>query len=164
MKLLKLPLLAVLAILICFSCSTDSVDDKENTIVLSNDNIEAKAIETEILVLINDHRSALGLNSLQEMKIVKSVAFSHTDYMVDNEKISHDNFYTRSDYLKSNANAKKVSENVAYGYSSAKSVVDAWLRSEGHKANIEGDYTNFDISAEKSEDGRWYYTNIFIKK
>ena len=98
------------------------------------------------------------------MSIVKSVAYSHTDYMVDNDVVSHDNFFTRSNYLKSNIGAKKVSENVAYGFSTAQGVVDAWIRSESHKANLEGDYTNFDISAERNEDGRWYYTNIFIKK
>lgn len=63
-----------------------------------------------------------------------------------------------------NASATKVSENVAYAFSSAQSVVNAWLNSAGHRANIEGDYTDFDISAEQNEEGRWYFTNIFIKK
>jgi len=125
---------------------------------------EAKTIEVEILELINNHRLSLGLNPLAEMDVIKSVAYSHTDYMVDNDEVSHHNFFTRSNYLKSNAGAEKVSENVAFGYSSAESVVRAWIKSEAHKENLEGDFTNFDISAEKNEDGRWYYTNIFIKK
>ncbi|GAA4881984.1 CAP domain-containing protein [Flaviramulus aquimarinus] len=160
----KLPLLALLAVFTLSSCTTDSIDDKAEAIELSLVEIETKAIEVEILDLINDHRLSLGLNPLIEMSVVKSVAYSHTDYMVDNNIVSHDNFYTRSSYLKSNAGAKKVSENVAYGYSSAESVVRAWIKSEGHKANIEGDFTNFDVSAERNEDGRYYYTNIFIKK
>ena len=53
---------------------------------------------------------------------------------------------------------------MAYAFSTPESVVNAWLNSEGHKHVIEGDYTDFDISAEKDEDGKWYYTNIFIKK
>jgi uncharacterized protein YkwD len=53
---------------------------------------------------------------------------------------------------------------VAFGYTTAESLVKAWLKSEVHKATIEGDFTNFDISAEKGTDGKWYYTNIFIKK
>ncbi|MEP1488101.1 MAG: CAP domain-containing protein [Algibacter sp.] len=164
MKLLnKIPLLAFL-IIFTFSCSTDSIDDKADAIELSLTTLEAKSIEVEILELINNHRLSMGLNPLSDMPVVKSVAYSHTDYMVDNNQVSHDNFFTRSDYLKENAGAKKVSENVAYGYTSAESVVKAWIKSEGHKANIEGDYSNFDISAEKSEEGKWYYTNIFIKK
>ena len=57
-----------------------------------------------------------------------------------------------------------MSENVAYGFTNAESVVNAWLNSEGHRHVIEGDFTNFDISAEKDEEGKWYFTNIFIKK
>ena len=156
--------MAFLAVFTFSSCSTDSIDDKAEAMELSLVQVEAKAIEVEILDLINDHRLSLGLNPLIDMPVVKSVAYSHTDYMVDNNVVSHDNFFARSNYLKSNAGAKKVSENVAYGYSSAESVVKAWIRSEGHKANIEGDYTNFDVSAERNQDGRYYYTNIFIKK
>ena len=165
MKLLtKLPVLVLLAVFTLSSCTTDSLDDKVEALELSSDIPETKTIEVEILELINNHRLSLGLNPLQEMSIVKSVAFTHTDYMVDNDQISHANFFTRSNYLKSNVGAKTVSENVAYGYSSAESVVKAWLRSEAHKENLEGDYTNFDVSAEKNAEGRWYYTNIFIKK
>ena len=165
MKLLiKLPLLALFSVLTLSSCSTDSIDDKADAMELSLVNQEAKTIEVEILELINNHRLSLGLNPLADMNVIKSVAYSHTDYMVDNNEVSHHNFFTRSNYLKSNAGAQRVSENVAFGYSSAESVVRAWIKSEAHKANLEGDFTNFDISAEKNEEGRWYYTNIFIKK
>ena len=164
MKLLaKLPLLALIAVL-TFSCSTDSIDDKAEAFI-NNLTIPApKTIEIEILELINNHRLSIGLNPLGNMDLIKSQTFQHSDYMAGNNVVNHDNFYNRSSYLKANAGAVKVSENVAYGYSSAQTVVDAWIRSEGHKANIEGDYTNFDVSAEKDTEGKWYYTNIFIKK
>ncbi|WP_345007629.1 CAP domain-containing protein [Snuella lapsa] len=164
MKLLtKLSLLTFLAML-SFSCSTDSLDDQVEDITKNLVVPEPKPIEVEILELINNHRLSKGLNPLGNMNIIKSQAYTHTDYMVENNIVSHDNFYKRSNYLKSNAGAIKVSENVAYGYTSAQSVVNAWIKSEGHKENIEGDFSNFDISAEKNEEGKWYYTNIFIKK
>ncbi|TYA78785.1 CAP domain-containing protein [Seonamhaeicola marinus] len=164
MKLLtKVSVLALLAIL-SISCSTDSINDKATEMELSLVTPETKTIEIEILEQINNHRLSIGLSPLESMEIIKSVAFSHTDYMIDTGEVSHYNFFTRSNYLKENAGAKEVSENVAYGYTKASSVVRAWLRSEGHKATIEGDYTNCDISAEQNEKGKWYYTNIFIKK
>ncbi|MBJ6369830.1 CAP domain-containing protein [Snuella sedimenti] len=164
MKLLtKLSLLTLLAVL-SFSCSTDNLDDQAEAIAKNLVVPDPKPIEVEILELINNHRLSKGLNPLNNMNIIKSQAYTHTDYMVENNIVSHDNFYKRSNYLKSNAGAIKVSENVAYGYTSAQSVVNAWIKSEGHKKNIEGDFSNFDISAEKNEDGKWYYTNIFIKK
>ena len=164
MKLFKhLPILALFA-LFAFSCSSENLDDKADQLAENLITPTTKAIELEILELINDHRLSLGLSTLKDLKVVKSVAYSHTDYMVDNNVVSHDNFYKRSTYLKEHAAAQKVSENVAYGYTSAQSVVSAWIKSEGHKANIEGDFTNFDVSAEQNDEGKWYYTNIFIKR
>ena len=136
---IKLPVLALLALLSFASCSTNSIEDEAEALELKLVSQQAKVIELEILNLINDHRLSKGLSPLEDMSIVKSVAFSHTDYMVDNDEVSHHNFYTRSNYLKANAGAQQVSENVAYGYSSAESVVDAWIKSEAHKDNIEGD-------------------------
>lgn len=146
------------------SCSNDSVDDlaaEEQTVLVIP---ESKTIEIEILELINTHRISLGLNTLQSLDIVKGQAFSHSDYMVETANVSHDNFYSRRSYLVNNAGAIAVSENVAYGFTNAESVVNAWLNSEGHRHNIEGDFTDFDISAEQNEEGKWYFTNIFIKR
>ena len=165
MKLLtKLPVLVLFTVFVLTSCTTDIIDDNVATLELKATNIKTKTIEVKILELINNHRLSLGLNTLADMNIVKSVAYTHTDYMINNDEVSHTNFFERSHYLKQNAGAERVSENVAYGYSSAESVVKAWLKSDGHKANIEGDYTNFDVSAEVNGEGKWYYTNIFIKK
>ncbi|WP_412984805.1 CAP domain-containing protein [Pontimicrobium sp. IMCC45349] len=161
-RLTLLPLMALLA-MFSFSCSTDSVDEEIETIT-SSYVPQAKSMEIEILELINNHRITNGLNALNNMDAIKAQAFGHTDYMIDNNEVSHDNFYQRKQNLQNTAGAITVAENVAYAFSSAESVVNAWLNSEGHRNVIEGDYTNFDISAEKDIDGKWYYTNIFIKK
>lgn len=164
MKLLtKLPLLALLAVL-TFSCSTDSIDDKAEYLTSELVVPTPTPFELEILELINDHRLSVGLNPLQNMDLIKSQAFNHTDYMVENQKISHDFFFERSSFLKQKAGATKVAENVAYGFTTAQALVNEWIKSEAHKANIEGDFTNFDISAEKGTDNKWYFTNIFIKR
>lgn len=158
-----LPVMVLFALL-SFSCSTDNVDDKVNSVNTAIVIPEAKTIELEILDLINDYRLNLGLNPLNDMGIIKSQAYNHTEYMLAQNSVSHDNFFQRKSFLVNNAGADVVSENVAYGFTSAQSVVNAWLNSDGHRANIEGDFTDFDISAEKNEQGYWFYTNIFVKK
>ena len=164
MKVTKLlPFLAIVALLGFTSCSTDSVDDQINSIEVPVAP-QAKQIEIEIMELINAHRITEGLNPLQEHNTVKAVAYTHTDYMVEVNNVSHDNFFQRKQSLQANASANVVSENVAYGFNSAASVVNAWLNSPTHKENIEGDYTDFDISAEQNSEGKWYFTNIFIKR
>ena len=163
MKALKLlPFMAVL-ILLCFSsCAKDNISADEISSVefLIPD---SKQIEIEIMELINAHRIDYNLIPLIEHSTVKAVALTHTDYMIQENHVSHDNFYQRKVSLQTNANANLVSENVAYGFSSAEAVVNAWISSPSHRENIEGDFTNFDVSAEKDSYGRWYFTNIFIK-
>ena len=159
-----LPLLAIVALLGFTSCSTDSAaEDQINSIEVPVAP-QAKQIEIEIMQLINAYRINQGLNPLNDHSTVKAVASTHTDYMVEVNNVSHDNFFQRKQSLQINASANIVSENVAYGFSSAESVVNAWLNSASHRENIEGDFTDFDISAEKNNEGKWYFTNIFIKR
>jgi len=158
-----LPAMALLALL-SLSCSTDAIEEDKIDAITSSYVPQTKTIEVEVLELINSHRINLGLTPLNGMNAIKAQAYGHTDYMIENDEVSHANFFQRKNNLINNSGAISVAENVAYAFSSPESVVNAWLNSEGHKNVIEGDYTDFDISAEKDESGKWYYTNIFIKK
>ncbi|NNF73853.1 MAG: CAP domain-containing protein [Flavobacteriaceae bacterium] len=164
MKTPKLwPVLALVALL-TFSCSTDAVEEEQINAIAASYIPSTKVIEIEIMELINDHRIQLGLGSLESLNQAKAEAYSHTEYMIEKDGISHDNFFVRKTNLENSVGAVRVGENVAYGYRYAQSVVNAWLNSEGHRAVIEGDYTHFEISAEQDTDDRWYYTNIFVKR
>ncbi|MDO9038126.1 MAG: CAP domain-containing protein [Lutibacter sp.] len=161
-KLLALILLTTLL----FSCAKedDGVYFNENSEVV-NAKVVYSDIESEIVSLVNAHRSSLGLNTLNTLIIVSGVADGHTNYMIEVGQISHDNFAQRAQTLMSEAGAKTVGENVAYGFNTAEGVVKGWLNSDGHRKVIENpDYTHFGISMEKNSDNRNYFTNIFIKK
>jgi uncharacterized protein YkwD len=122
-------------------------------------------IELEILDLVNNYRATKNLNPLEKLNIISSVALDHTNYMVEKGEVNHDNFAERHEKLVLNADALKVGENVAYGYSSAKSVVNAWIKSDGHREIIENeDYTHFGISTEMNDEGRYFFTQLFIEQ
>lgn len=163
---LKITLVAFFSFLL-FSCSNedDGIYFDASSEVLTSD-ATYSAIESEILDLVNQHRADIGLSDLKPLDIVSNTADDHTNYMIETGEISHDNFQKRSQILMEKANAKKVGENVAYGYSSAQGAVNGWLNSEGHKAIIENPkYTHFGISTEKCKtSGRNYFTQIFITK
>lgn len=55
-----------------------------------------------------------------------------------------------------------MGENIAYGYTSAEAVVNAWINSEGHRANMLN--TNFDLIGVGfvNIDGIYYWTQEFI--
>ncbi|WP_103071458.1 CAP domain-containing protein [Aquimarina sediminis] len=164
---MKLPIrvvcIAYVAILL-FSCSPENIEDNISSTDKEFVVPEVKSIEIEILELINSYRVSQGLNVLESLDIVKSQAYTHTDYMIKQNNMSHDYFHERKSYLIANAGASKVAENVGYGYSSAESVVNAWLKSDSHRRTIEGDYTEFDISVEQNKEGVLFFTNIFIKR
>ena len=157
-------ILFLILALISLTCEAPHVNtdysEYESTLILP----ETKIIETKTLELINVYRTSLGLNQLQPMPVIKSVANKHTTYMIAHGKLSHDEFDFRSNYIIHKTNAITVSENVAYGYSNPYNMVTAWIASTGHRRNIESNSTHFDISIEVDTTGRWYVTNIFIRE
>lgn len=163
--ILKLSLLVFLSFVL-FSCSKedDGIYLNETSEVV-NKNVTYSKIENDILDLVNAHRTSLGLSTLSKLNIVSGVADGHTEYMIETGKISHDNFDERAQELMDKAGAKSVAENVAYGYTTAESVVNGWLNSPEHKAIIENpNFTHFGISTEANNDGRNFFTQMFIKK
>ncbi len=147
-----------------FSCSSND-SDEINLSEKADINLSYTSIEYEIFSLINAHRVSNGLPELGVYNIVSSEAITHTDYMVQTGDVSHANFGVRYQNLVTYASAKSVAENVAYGYSSAEAVVNAWLNSDGHRLNIENaTFTDFGISTKRNSEGKYYFTNIFIKK
>jgi uncharacterized protein YkwD len=156
------------AVVLCLmvSCAAEDVSPTESSsstpaIVLSYD---YSPIELETMNLINDYRASKGLKVLEKINHVSYKSEEHDDYMIANNVVNHDDFEARSSNIIKAFGAKSVSENVAYDYNSAKGVLDAWLKSEGHKKNIEGDFTHFGISIRMSPTtGKKYYTNIFVK-
>lgn len=165
MKLTRLlPFLAIAAVLSFSSCSPEDATNEATNSIEVPAAPQAKLIEIEIMELLNAYRIGEGLTPLNQHDTVKAVAFTHTDYMIEVNNVSHDNFFLRKQSLEANANANIVSENVAYGFNSAQSVVNAWINSPSHRENIKGNYTDFDVSAEQNDAGKWYFTNIFIKR
>lgn len=152
----------------CFlvSCSEEeNLDSSENiskvSLVLDYD---YNSIEIETLTLINNYRVSKGLNILQRINHVSYKSKEHVDYMIANNVVNHNDFDTRSSNIMKALGAKTVSENIAYNYNSAKGAFDAWLKSDSHRVNMEGDYTHFGISIrENPSNGKKYYTNIFVK-
>jgi len=162
---LKLSLLVFLSFVL-FSCSKEDGSILLNkTAEVMNKNVTYSKIENDILDLVNSHRTSIGLSKLTKLNIVSGVADGHTEYMIQTGQISHDNFDERAQELMDNAGAKSVAENVAYGYTTAESVVNSWLNSSEHRDIIENpNFTHFGISTEANNDGRNFFTQMFIKK
>ncbi len=160
--------LSIIALLITFaSCSTESTDEPTpaaSADYVVDNNYDYSAIELQVAELINQYRTSKGLKSLEKINHISNVAEDHDDYMISVNTLTHALFAQREENLKATLGAVSVGENIAYNYSTAQSVVDAWLASPSHKANIEGNYTHCGISVRENAEGKKYFTNLFIRK
>lgn len=153
-------------VLISFSsCSKDSMEDME----IAELNTEAPSVsysnfELQVMELVNAYRVEKGLSELKNLDEISYQAETHNIHMVKNDEVCHDQFGSRYSALVKLVGAEAVSENVAYGYRTAEAVVQAWIKSDSHRKNMEGNHTHFGISVTKNDEGKYYFTNIFIRQ
>ena len=157
-------LLSLAIVFTIVSCSSDSSDgtstDKK---VVTNYNYNET--ELKLITLINNYRQTIGLNTLEVINHISFKSEEHNIYMIEHNLVNHDYFQERSDNLILVLGAERVGENIAYNYKTAENAFSAWMDSPGHRANIEGDYTNFGLAVTTvAQTGKKYYTNMFMKK
>ena len=153
------------SVLTLTSCSKDSIEDLDTANLTTKVSpVNYTTIELEILDQVNDYRALNGLPELASLDEGSRQAAIHNDHMIEKVEVCHDDFAYRYTALKNSVQAKAVSENVAFGYSSAEAVVNAWIGSDGHRENMLGEHTHFGISVKAGKDGRLYFTNIFVRK
>ena len=97
------------------------------------------AIEQEVLRLVNIERQKAGLAHFTHSAELSRVARIKSEDMARNNYFSH-NSPTYGDpfaMIRSfGVQYRTAGENIAKGYSSAQSVVNGWMNSSGHRANI----------------------------
>lgn len=162
-KLISLLMPMVLAFAFV-SCSSNSSEDLSvNATQVMNYN--SSSDELELARLINQYRVSVGKNELEIVNHISYKSQEHNLYMIQNNVVNHDFFQERAANIMQVLGAVKVGENIAFNYSTPNSVLKAWLNNPEHKANLDDDYTHFGISISVNpENGKKYYTNIFMKR
>ena len=90
-----------------------------------------------VLCLLNKQRRAHGLRPLRENRKLDKASKRHSRAMVRNHYFDHGDFAGR--IHKAGYRGYTLGENIAWGslrYSTPKSIVDMWMHSAGHRANI----------------------------
>ncbi|MDV3353304.1 calcium-binding protein [Leptolyngbyaceae cyanobacterium CCMR0082] len=101
--------------------------------------MQINAFEREVLELTNEFRAQNGLKPLVFDQSLNKAADQHSKDMAQKDFFSHQgqNGSSPADRAK-NAGYESgfVGENIAAGYRSAQDVVDGWINSPGHRANL----------------------------
>ena len=119
--------------------------------------------ENEVVTLVNNIRVNYGLKPLLiNWELARVARYKSTD-MHDNKYFSHTSptYGSPFEMIRAfNIKFSSAGENIAKGYTSPKAVVDAWMKSPGHKANILNEsYTQIGVGYVK--DGN-YWTQMFV--
>ena len=120
-------------------------------------------IEAELFALINEYRASIGLNEMEFDPTTFYYTGLHTDYMIEKGVTSHAKFGERAEKISNRTGAVYVAENVARNYDTVAEALEAWLKSPGHRKNIEGDYNYSAISIKPNSNGDLYFTQIFFR-
>ena len=121
------------------------------------------AYETEVVRLVNVERARYGLAALSADAELSRGARAKSQDMRDKGYFSHESPTYGSPFqmLKSfGVSYRSAGENIAYGYATPEKVVNAWMNSEGHRANIlNASYTRLGVGYVASGD---YWTQLFV--
>ncbi|GAA4676348.1 CAP domain-containing protein [Streptomyces youssoufiensis] len=118
----------------------------------------------EVLALVNEERADAGCRPLTADGTLDRVADTYAGVMADTQRLSHTgpdgstvgDRVTRSGYTWSS-----VGENIARGQADAEAVVDAWMNSPGHRANILNcSFRDMGIGVDQGSGGPWW-TQVF---
>lgn len=97
------------------------------------------SFESEVVQLVNEIRQQNGLSRLTENWELSRVARYKSQDMKDNNYFDHTSpiYGTPFQMIKDfGLSYRTAGENIAMGYSSPSAVVNAWMNSSGHRANI----------------------------
>lgn len=95
--------------------------------------------EKKVVELVNEIRKDYGLSELKLNTKLCAVAKAKSQDMKDNNYFSHTSptYGSPFDMIKSfGISYRTAGENIAMGYRTPEEVVDGWMNSEGHRANI----------------------------
>ena len=124
--------------------------------------------EEKCIVEINRVRQQYGLKPLKAWKALSDCARGHSQNMASEKcPFGHDGFNQRADHMWGHASLSSFAENVAYSYNYDDHVavaVDGWMKSQGHKKNILGDFEETGVGVAINAEGEFYITQLFAKR
>ena len=119
--------------------------------------------ENEVIRLVNEIRAENGLKPLTANWELSRIARYKSEDMSDNRYFSHTSptYGTPFQMIKAfGLSYRSAGENIAYGYGTPAAVVNGWMNSSGHRANIlNASYTQIGVGYCASGN---YWTQMFI--
>lgn len=138
---------------------TENEEDKEESIKP----VSGKA--AEVISLTNSQRKNAGLSNLKENIQLSKLAQLKAEDMAKNGYFSHNSptYGSAFDMLKTfGISYRTAGENIAKGQKTAQSVMNGWMGSSGHRANIlNSSYSEIGVGYASDAKGNTFWVQIF---
>ena len=125
------------------------------------------SLEQEVFKLVNAERAKAGLQAFTYNWEVARCARMKCEDMIKNNYFSHTSPAYGSPFnMMENFGIRfsAAAENIAYGQRTPAEVMNGWMNSPGHRANIlSKTVTQIGVGAAKAANGTLYWTQMFIK-
>jgi uncharacterized protein YkwD len=125
-------------------------------------------LENKIYQQVNRYRQSRNLSPLLLNRAISQQARLHSQRMAAGlVPFSHQDFDKRAQTIGVSVPYQAVGENVAVnqGYDDPVMIaVDGWIKSQGHRENMEGDFDSTGIGVATDNQGKLYFTQIFLKR
>lgn len=119
----------------------------------------------DVLTAVNQERAAQGLSQLTWHNGAAQTAYDHSADMDDRNFFDHTNPDGQSvgDRLTADGiGYTAAGENIAMGYQTVASVMEGWMNSPGHRANIlRENFTHLGVGVHLDDGGPWW-TQVFL--
>ncbi|MDK0522530.1 CAP domain-containing protein [Streptomyces sp. ML-6] len=119
----------------------------------------ASSAQAAVLALVNQERSKVGCSPLTASSPLASLAQDFSEDMAARGFFDHTDPDGRSPWDRASKAGVKglAAENIARGQADAQAVMDAWMDSPGHRANILNcDYKTLGVGVHQGSGGPWW--------
>lgn len=127
-----------------------------------------EALEKSVHEQVNQYRAGRNLPPLKLDSRISERCRAHSLAMAsDRVTFSHDGFEERVKAIGKQILYRAAAENLAYnfGYSDpVKPAVEGWIKSPGHRKNMEGEFDLTGVGIVQNAKGEYYFTQIFIRR
>jgi uncharacterized YkwD family protein len=134
----------------------------------SNVPTDIRALETEVIRLVNVERAKVGRSALTENSELSRIARIKSNDFIKNNYFSHTSptYGSPFDMLKSfGITFTAAAENIAKGQGTAADAMNSWMNSSGHRANIlNSTYNQIGVGVARDSKGNLFWTQLFIRR
>lgn len=124
---------------------------------------EDEEMARQVIDIVNINRAQYGLAPVsyrEDATCAAQVRAAEIQELFSHTRPDGSDCFTALDEC--NAVYRGAGENIAMGQSSAQEVMDAWMNSEGHRANIlKEDFKYLGVGITKDSNGTYYWTQMF---